>query len=312
MADNDRSPRSAPTADEAARAMAAEGWAFVPGTLTVEARDGKALVWLPNGRMAWFATSAAGRASLATERRVLGLIKARCSFAAPRVLKVSTAGGSAWEVRAPVVGVVDPTALYHRLRADEGLARRLGGQIGAALAQQHAIDEGSLRGWLSTTVGWPLARDWLAAALDEVLDDRSLRARIERGLDAYDAAVADVRRPVLTHGDLGLHNIVLEAGTDRLAGIFDYGGAALADRHQDFRYLLFDMDSEAMLEGAIAAYEPAAGVRLDRGRIRLFNAGCAIGFLAYRKGHAAEEPWCGRTLAEDLAWVDLALRKVGL
>jgi hypothetical protein len=57
-------------------------------------------------------------------------------------------------------------------------------------------------------------------------------------------------------------------------------------------------------------YEPAVGRTLDRGRIWLYNAVCAISFLANRCGVPSDVKHCGRTLAEDLAWVDIALSHV--
>jgi hypothetical protein len=93
-------------------------------------------------------------------------------------------------------------------------------------------------------------------------------------------------------------------------GVFDYDEAAWADRHHDFRYLIFHHEHDHALEGALAVYEPALGRRLRRARIRLYNAACAIGFLAFRRGVAPEERWCGRTLAEDLAWVSGALARL--
>ena len=42
-------------------------------------------------------------------------------------------------------------------------------------------------------------------------------------------------------------------------GVFDYEGAAWADRHHDFQYLVLDMDREEVLEAALAVYEPAVG-----------------------------------------------------
>ncbi len=56
--------------------------------------------------------------------------------------------------------------------------------------------------------------------------------------------------------------------------------------------------------------EPAVGRSLDRNRIRLYNAACAISFLAFRAGTPAEEKPCGRTLAEDMRWVRTALSKL--
>jgi hypothetical protein len=52
--------------------------------------------------------------------------------------------------------------------------------------------------------------------------------------------------------------------------------------------------------------------RLDRDRIRLYNAACAVSFLAYRNGVSADEKSCGRTLAEDLAWVRGSLDRLAI
>ena len=107
-------------------------------------------------------------------------------------------------------------------------------------------------------------------------------------------------------------NIALAPGTEEAVGVFDYDGAAWADRHQDFRYLVFpDGTGGEELEGALEVYEPALGLQLDRERIRLCNAACAIGFLAFRCGTPPEGRSCGRTLAEDLSWVRQALRDLG-
>lgn len=76
----------------------------------------------------------------------------------------------------------------------------------------------------------------------------------------------------------------------------------------------------AQLAGAIAGdlkliailevYEPTVGRRLDRDRIRLYNAACAIGYLAFRSGVAPDQKSCGRTLAEDFRGVPTALAKL--
>ncbi|MFI4974464.1 MAG: phosphotransferase family protein [Caulobacterales bacterium] len=262
---------------------------------------------LADGRMAWFPVGDEAREAMRKECRILGLIEARCTFRAPRVLHVSPAG---WDLRQPVPGRVSPSELYHRIAADDGLARRLGADIGAALAEQHGlIGTRELAGWLNTEAGWPMPRSWLDERLPRTGADGRLLRRVARMLDAYFALTCD--DPVLTHGDLGLHNIAVDASDGSLAGVFDYDGAALADRCHDFKYLLFDRESESMLDGALSAYEPALSVRLDRRVIRLMNAACAIGFLAFRDGHAPQENWCGRTLEEDLRWTDLALSRAG-
>ena len=98
--------------------------------------------------------------------------------------------------------------------------------------------------------------------------------------------------------------------TEAVNGVFDYDSAAWADRHHDFRYLLFDVNREDMLDAALEVYEPAVGRSLDRARIRLYNAACAIGYLAFRDGVPPEQKSCGRTLAEDLRWVRTALARL--
>jgi hypothetical protein len=77
---------------------------------------------------------------------------------------------------------------------------------------------------------------------------------------------------------------------------------AWADRHHDFRYLLFDDERQAMLDAALEVYESAIGRSLSRSRIRLHNAACAASYLAFRLGTPPEQHSCGRSLAEDLSW----------
>lgn len=277
--------------------------------IAVAMRQGRWLARLPDGRMAWFPRNPAGRTVLRRERRILRLIEARCAFAAPRAIREYPGG---WELREPVRGVTDPTALYHRLQADRALAARLGGEIGAVLADQHShVTAADVEGWMPTVVGWPMPDAWLWRRLPGVARDGRLLTRMRAALKAHRGPGAPPPDRVLVHGDLGLHNIAIDPATGGLAGVFDYGGAAFADRHEDFRYLLFDVGDETMLDAALAVYQPATGVTLDRSRIRLANAACAIGFLAFRDGHGPDEPWCGRTLAQDLAWTELALTRAG-
>jgi aminoglycoside phosphotransferase (APT) family kinase protein len=148
--------------------------------------------------------------------------------------------------------------------------------------------------------------------LPRVVEDRALLARTEALVARYEAVVVDDGDRALVHGDLGFHNVAVDPATSAVRGVFDWEDAAWADRHHDFRYLLFDGESDAMLEAALAVYEPAVGRRMSRERIALYNAACAVGFLANRDGVAAEERWCGRTLAEDLAWTRKAMGRAGM
>lgn len=279
-----------------------------PTDLRIEPREERWAVWLPGDRIAWFPASARGCERLAIERRVLRLLAERCTFAAPRILFESTAG---FDVRAMVPGHCDPWPLYERIKTDTALARQIGRAVGAILVEQHTcIVEADIAGWLPERVAWPEPADWIEARLPEIIDDTALIAAINRTLDAYEAVSIDPADRVLVHGDLGLHNLAIDPATDSVRGIFDYDGAAWADRHHDARYLVLAIPSEPVLEAALAVYEPAVGCTLDRNRTWLYNAVCAASFLASRIGVPAEQKWCGRTLAEDIGWVRHALERV--
>ncbi len=129
-------------------------------------------------------------------------------------------------------------------------------------------------------------------------------------LDAYERTAIGVDDRALVHGDLGLHNIATDPRTTDLRGVFDYDDAAWADRHHDFRYLLFDDRRQDALDAALEVYEPAIGRPLGRSRVLLYNAACAASYLAFRLGTRPEQRSCGRTLAEDLDWVRGALARL--
>jgi aminoglycoside phosphotransferase (APT) family kinase protein len=106
----------------------------------------------------------------------------------------------------------------------------------------------------------------------------------------------------LAHSDLSFHNMAIDAASLKLCGLFDYEDAAWADRHHDFRYLVFDFDRCELLDAAISVYEAALNRRIERRRAFLYNAACAVAFLAQRASTGPEDRPCGRTLAEDLRW----------
>jgi aminoglycoside phosphotransferase (APT) family kinase protein len=296
------------TSDPAVAALREAGLELSPADVRVEARDDRWLVRLPGERLAWFPANANGRARLDIERRVLRLLAERCSFAVPRVLFESA---QAWDVRATVPGACDPWSLYRRTLTDVPLARRLGAAMGAILLEQHTrVTHIDVAGWLPTRPEWPEPSERIRRSLPQVIDDRGLLADIDRVLDAYDAVAVAAEDRVLVHGDLGLHNLAVDPVTTEVRGVFDYAEASFADRHHDFRYLIFHHAHDEAVEAALAVYEPALGRPLSRSRIRLYNAACAIGFLAFRRCVPAEERWCGRTLAEDLQWVRDALARL--
>ena len=134
------------TPEIARRALCQAGFSYAAEALTIDAREERWVVSLPDGRIAWFPASPAGARRLAVERRVVGVLAARCSFRAPEVLFVSNSG---FDLRRMVPGRCDPWGLYRRCQADSGLAQKIGRSIGQILAEQHTqIVETDAAGWL--------------------------------------------------------------------------------------------------------------------------------------------------------------------
>ena len=282
------------------------GLSVKPEEVKVQAREERWLVHLPNEQMAWFARSDEGQQRLSRERKVLKLLEARCSFEAPRILYESEDGR--FDLRAKVPGLTDPRYLYNRLLKDPELTSEAGQAIGSILAEQHTqISIQDTEGWLPRNVVWPMNSDWIRHRVKQVVSDSTLLADIEKTLILYESLQITEQDRVLVHTDIGFHNLVFVRETLTLRGIFDYDGAAWADRHHDFRYLIFDFERPEMLEAALAVYEPIVKTQLSRQRIWLYNATCAISYLAYRLGTRPEEKSCGRTLAEDINWTHQAI-----
>lgn len=296
------------TAEVACEALRSAGVTCSPKDVVLVARDERWAVSLPSERIAWFPSSELGNRRLGVERRVLRLVAERCSYQVPRLLSVSDRG---FDLRQKVAGRCDPWGLFHRCQTDLNLAQNIGHSIGSILAEQHIkIQETDVAGWLPQRVAWPEPSLWIRERLPYVLDDRDLIRIMEQVIERYEDVPVGVEDRALVHGDIGLHNLAFDAVSDNVNGIFDYDSAAWADRHHDFRYLLFDVDREDMLDSALEVYESATGRQISRDRVRLYNAACAISYLAFRMGTPPEQRSCGRTLAEDLQWVRTALSKV--
>ncbi len=287
--------------ESACEALAQVGLRFSAADLHVEAREDRWVARLPGGLLAWFAQSERGARRLATERRVLRLLESRCTFGAPRLLLESADG--AFDVREMVPGVSDPWRIFAEVVDSARLAAQIGAAIGSILAEQHArIGKSDVADWLPHRPEWPEPREWVEQRLPRVIDDPELIADAAAIMEAYEGVpVAEADR-AFVHTDVGFHNLGIDPDTHVVHGIFDYDGAAWADRHHDFRYLVFDRDRDELLEAALAVYEDALGLRVDRKRVLLYNAACALTFLAFREGKRPDERSCGRTLAEDLSW----------
>lgn len=295
-------------AEVACETLRGAGVACSPEDVAVLARDERWAVSLPGDRMAWFPASESGNRRLGVERRVLRLVAERCSYQVPRILFVS---GCGFDLRQMVPGRCDPWNVFHRCQTDSKLTQKIGRSIGAILAEQHTrIHELDVTGWLPQRVAWPEPSYWICERFPQVIDDQPLVRFMEQVIERYEKVPVGVKDRALIHGDVGLHNLALDPLTGTVNGIFDYDSAGWADRHHDFRYLLFDVDREDMFDSALAVYEPATGQQINRDRVRLYNAACAICYLAFRMGTPPDQRSCGRTLAEDLRWVRTALSKV--
>ena len=247
------------------------------------------------------------------ERRVLRVLEQRCRFTAPRV--IAEAPDGTVDVRTAVPGVHDTWAVFRHLKQDEAASRNVGATLGEILADLHTnVPSTDVKDWIPHRPDWPEPRAVIAERLPQVVDDPHLHAAADAVIAAYEDAIestADSDR-VLVHGDLGLHNVSIDALALRVNGIFDWETACWSDRHVDFRYLAFDVGRLELLESAIESYGQLTGVEISRERVALYNAASAIGFLAYRVGVTPETRWCGRTLREDLEWTRHAIAHVNV
>ncbi|MES2624066.1 MAG: aminoglycoside phosphotransferase family protein [Pseudomonadota bacterium] len=245
---------------------------------------------------------------MSIERKVLALVRTKCSFTTPEVLHVAADGS--FDIRTRLEGIVDPSRAYDCLGRDAQLAVRLGGWAGAALAQLHAaVQPDVVPDWLPRKVSWPESGDWIRERLPSVIGNDSLAAEISAVLAIYENLTVANDDRVLAHTDLGLHNIVFSDDFREPCGLIDFEAAAYVDRHFDFRYLILDTADTTLLTSACETYEAISGKRLLPARIQLYNAASACSYLAYRAGIAPEVRWCGRTLAEDINWTTLALQR---
>lgn len=274
-------------------------------SIDIRRRDNRFAALLPGNRIAWFATTPEGDARLARERRVLDLLARYCRFTAPRLLELH----EGWELRQLVPGSVDPWSVYRRVLADDSYARDVGDTLGTMLADQHLSIPASDLDWLPRRSSWPAPLEEVAKALPLVIDDAGLVRDALAVMELYEQAQGATTGRVLTHGDLGFHNIAF-AANGSVAGIFDYDDAAFSDRHDDFEFLLFDQRADVLLLAAISSYTTAGGAPIEPRRVALFNAANAVGFLADRLGSGPMDRPAGRTLGEDLSWTRAALARL--
>lgn len=285
------------------------GFTFEPAQIIIEARENRWLARLPGDLLAWFPANELGARRLENERLVLRLVSETCSFRVPRMLAIAPDGSV--DVREPVPGSVDPFRVYRRAVKDVKFCRVLGKQIGGILAQQHsAAIARTLAGKLPSVPYWPLPSDAVLRDLQENGLTPEFIRECEVALRRYEKVMRDCTEEVLVHGDIGFHNFAMDLETGTIVGVFDYDSAVLADPHLDFRYLVFDVERYELLQSACEVYSSLTGRTIVGERVLLYNAACAIAYLAARNGVPPDEKFAGRTLEEDLRWVRHALSLV--
>jgi len=297
-------------AQSACAALARIGIPSTPSEVRVEARLDRWLVRLPGNQLAWFAATTKGHRRLQRQRRVLRLLSARCRFTVPSILVESPQGE--YDVRSMVAGTVEPSRVFERARNDLGFVRSLGHAIGELLAEQHTrVVADDAAAWLPDRAAWPQAGEVVLDRLTNVVSDPDLLSGAHEVMDAYERISLHQSECVLTHTDVGFHNLGIDLDGPTLHGIFDYDEAAWTDRHQDFRYLILDAGSGShdLLDAASAVYAQRTGIAIEPTRVVLYHAACALAFLAYRSLTAPAARSCGRTLEEDLGWSRAALAR---
>jgi hypothetical protein len=300
----------APDASAISDALRRAGLSLRHDEVRLERREERWLVRLPERCAAWFPASPEGERAMAVESRVLRLIRSRCSFEVPAVLFSDPAGE--FEIRSMIGAPVDISRLLLDLNTKPGLAAEIGTQLGRVLAEQHVrIDHEDVRGWLPSSVKWPWPVERVLPGIETVVPNRpDLRTAAARVFTRCAALALAPEDFALVHTDVGFHNLAFAENSRHVIGLFDYDSAAWADRHHDFRYLLFGRDRVDLLGSAIESYEKDSEYVLSRERIVLYNAACAFSYLALRAGSAPQEKPCGRTLAEDLGWCEWAAENV--
>ncbi len=284
------------------RALAEAGYVMGSVPLRPGFRCWRWLALVPGGRIAFFAEDAAAVARLGRERLLLDLLGRRIrGFAVPAVEHVSADGRL--QVRRMVDGTEWPGG-YGRERAlaASPVGRRFAGELGRALAELHGgVTPAEAEALGVPTFGWlSRAAADLRGRLSGGLPEPALEPVLDAVLRAHAALDEEDGGRVLTHGDVGLHNMAIDPDTGRLLGLFDFEEAALDDRHTD----LYGLHSygDAFVAWALDAYAAASGVRPSVRRAALHHLLGA--FEALAGALATGDP---AMLARRLRWVHEAL-----
>jgi len=210
------------------------------------------------------------------ETRLLHRVAAISPLPVPVPLYADPEGGSLAYRKLPgepLLGLPEPGTF----------ATTVGTALGRLLAVLHGQQPEAWAGLVEDDDVPPDA--WLREARETYADvaasvPPSQRVAVEAFLDA--APPPATTRRVLSHNDLGIEHVLVDAATREVTGVIDWSDAALVDPACDLGRMLRDLGPDG-LSAALAALPPGDGGDNDDLRTRAaFYAGCsALEDLAY-------------------------------
>lgn len=109
------------------------------------------------------------------------------------------------------------------------------------------------------------------------------RAQLTLGwCDWVDQMLEDDIEPVVLHGDLHGHNMVLDHGSSDLLLVADFENCAIGDPHYDFRYLPSLHPDLGWFRRIIARYEETSGRIVSLDRVLAWHIRTALGDALWR------------------------------
>ncbi len=229
-------------------------------------RSWRWMVDCPGDRIAWIAEDDEGWARLRREGELIATLAAT-GCRVPRVIGVDEVarlqvrsrlyGISGYAIESLVFGEsvrVPSAARYQQnsplTEAGRVLARALGAEIAAL--HRAPVEEARTLGLRSTSYRATLDKIDRQLARNALL--RDFRTAVLRLRDWFVALPDD---PVIALGDIQMHNMGVDAATGALIGVFDFDGAAVAHRLEDFKYL--PSFGVAFTRVSLEAYSAAGG-----------------------------------------------------
>jgi Phosphotransferase enzyme family len=229
-------------------------------------RSWRWMVDCPGDQIAWIAEDDEGWARLRREGELIATLAA-AGCRVPRVIRVHEVARLQVRSRLPGISgyaaedlvfgesVRVPAAVRYQdnsplTEAGRALARDLGAEIAAL--HRAPVEEARSLGLPRTSYLTTL--DQIERHLARSALIRDFRTVVSRLRDWFAALPDD---PVIALGDIQMHNLAVDPATGALVGVFDFDGAAVAHRLEDFKYL--PSFGVAFTRVTLEAYSAAGG-----------------------------------------------------